>query len=80
MRSDTQLWTRHEMDMGDGMPEEVFHMPATPEEIKACHGKCGTCKHFDDDQDECGNEDSNCFAYEMNPATDYCNHHEPKEE
>lgn len=34
MRSDTQLWTRHEMDMGEGMPEEVFHMPATPEEIK----------------------------------------------
>lgn len=76
MRSDTQLWTRHEMDMGEGMPEEVFHMPATPEEIKAAHGKCGTCKYYEADEPYC-----TCpYNYVCAPGPeDYCNHHEPKE-
>lgn len=78
MRSDTQLWTRHEMDMGEGMPEEVFHMPATPEEIKEAHGRCLTCKHRINYH--CNNPDS--FAYQQvfpQPSMTYCNHHEPKE-
>lgn len=84
MRSDTQLWTRHEMDMGEGMPEEVFHMPATPEEIKEAHGKCGTCYKCADDEGRrvCINGDSPMCTEDVDPKLDYCrfHHHEPKEE
>lgn len=60
-----------------------FHMPrpATPEEIKDAHGKCATCKHYDEVDGECSNSNSWHFGCEIeDPATDYCNHHEPKEE
>lgn len=66
------------MDMGDGMPEEVFHMPATPEEIKANHGTCETCEYRANYH--CDNPDS--FAYGAvfsYPSIAYCNHHVPKE-
>ena len=57
---------------------------ATPEEIKAAHGKCGTCKYimspaYDSDLYL---HDFYCTYHQMpidEPLTDYCNHHEPKE-
>lgn len=58
-------------------------IPATPEEIKAAHGKCETCKYFFVDYD--GSENPGgyiCIAHSRGidyPDTDYCNHHEPKE-
>lgn len=63
---------------------------ATPEEIKACHPKCGTCKHitpvkFLDKNGigvdyECDHEaHSNRDPIAKDLDTDYCNHHEPKE-
>jgi len=54
-------------------------IPATPEEIKAAHGRCLTCKHRINYH--CNNPDS--FAYQQvfpQPSMTYCNHHEPKEE
>ncbi len=80
MRSDTQLWTRHEMDMGEGMPEEVFHMPATPEEIKEAHGKCGTCEHhWYGEHTAYRHLCSQDRLRGVDPTKSYCNHHEPKE-
>jgi hypothetical protein len=82
------------MDMGDGMPEEVFHMPATPEDIKLFHGKCGTCSFYGLNHtppwNECLNPESPYFARHdgmIDKGKDYCrfhedyyrNHHEPKE-
>lgn len=56
---------------------------ATPEEIKEAHGKCGTCKHLSPlhraELGLCTNDDSHSWDMRVNPATDYCNHHEPKE-
>ena len=65
-------------------------VPATPEEIKAAHGKCGTCKHitpvkFLDENGIGVDYECNHYAHSnrdpiaMNLNTDYCNHHEPKE-
>lgn len=69
-------------------------IPATPEEIKAAHGKCGTCSYYGllhtKPWNECLNYESPYFARHdgmIDKDKDYCrfyeeycrNHHEPKE-
>ena len=64
--------------------------PATPEEIKAAHGKCLTCKWKvgTDEVPECSHKSRKQYSDQLlgcyngdidDPATDYCNYHEPKE-
>jgi len=89
---DYELWFHKEHIMPDhvGKDGSVSPMafgewrPATPEEIKEAHGKCGTCKHLSPlhraELGLCTNDDSHSWDMRVNPATDYCNHHEPKEE
>ena len=89
---DYELWFHKEHKMPDhvGKDGSVSPMafgewrPATPEEIKEFHGKCGTCRHIhkDDDGDaECNKSGSWWYGVQIkDPDTDYCNHHEPKEE
>lgn len=59
---------------------EEVPRPATPEEIKAAHPQCGTCKHYDD-RSERGILMCECYHNGNNwMPTDYCNHHEVKEQ
>ena len=62
----------------------VWSDEPTPEEIKACHPTCKSCKHIfiyesQDAPPFCDNDASAIQFSNVNPDTDYCNHHEPKE-
>lgn len=51
--------------------------PATPEQIKSAHPKCGECKWWLGEV--CVNSDSDsCASFKL--RTDYCNYHEAKEQ
>lgn len=62
---------------------DIARRIATPEEIKASHGKCETCKYFFVDYD--GSENPRGYVCTMDdsgidyPDQDYCNYHEPNE-
>lgn len=87
-----ELWTKREHKMPDHVDKHGCRTliqfdewnPATPEEIKACHPRCGSCRHIfiyesHDAPPFCDNDASAIQYSNVNPDTDYCNHHEPKE-
>lgn len=65
-----------EWDNDCDMVVRIWSDEPTPEEIKAAHGKCGTCSYYKAHESFCACPYNNVFAPE---PTDYCNHHEPKE-
>lgn len=72
-------------ESGKGLSFTGQLVPATPEEIKQAHGKCGDpCIHFMQNayDSDLTPHDFFCTYHQMpidEPLTDYCNHHEPKE-
>lgn len=64
----------------------VDYRPATADEIKAAHPKCATCVHKGSKDWHgfvhftCRCAESTMLYSAIEPSTDYCRHHEPREE
>jgi Pyruvate/2-oxoacid:ferredoxin oxidoreductase delta subunit len=74
--------TIQERDANDNLTGEWRY--ATPDEIKAAHPKCGSCDYAVKPDPRgmtfCGNQSTILTGYAVNPTTDYCPHHQPKEQ
>jgi Pyruvate/2-oxoacid:ferredoxin oxidoreductase delta subunit len=71
--------TIQERDANDNLTGDWRY--ATPDEIKAAHPKCGTCL-YSPISDAWPSDLLHCevHSFKVNPKTDYCGCHEPKEQ
>lgn len=65
----------------DARLRDEDYRPATADEKKAAHPKCGTCEHCalsPSGFDYCANPEVKHMPY-VKPELDYCRHHTPRE-